>query len=134
MSCKPVAVMEDGWSEWIHPSPGFRMECCDCGLVHELHVRIGKDNGEGTPLNEGERRNGRAVIFRMRRATESNTQSALGDLEEANQVVSQYVRDSDTQLDLKTSTMARSIALIAIKRSRRATTTARNASQNGEGS
>lgn len=71
MICRPVAVMEDGWSEWIHPSPGFLMECCDCGLVHELHVRIGKDNGEGTPLNEGERRNGRAVIFRMRRAVTS---------------------------------------------------------------
>lgn len=62
-----VAVMDDGWSEWIHPLPGYLMKCCDCGLVHEMQVAIGKDNGEGAALNEGERRNGRVVIFRMRR-------------------------------------------------------------------
>ena len=29
----------DGWSDWQHMCPGFRMACCDCGLVHELQVR-----------------------------------------------------------------------------------------------
>jgi len=62
-----VAVMEDGWSEWIHPLPGYLMRCCDCGLIHEMQVAIGKDNGDSSRLNEGERRNGRVVIFRMRR-------------------------------------------------------------------
>ena len=65
--CEPVAVMEDGWSEWLHPLPGFLMQCCDCGLVHEMQAAIGKDNGEGAALNDGERRNGRVVLFRMRR-------------------------------------------------------------------
>jgi len=65
--CEPVDVMDDGWSEWIHPLPGYLMQCCDCGLIHEMQVAIGQDNGEGAALNEGERRNGRVVIFRMRR-------------------------------------------------------------------
>lgn len=34
------AVSDDGWSDWIHPLPGYRMACCDCGLVHELELRI----------------------------------------------------------------------------------------------
>jgi len=66
--CSPVAVGEDGWSEWIHPLPGYLMQCCDCGLIHEMQVAISKDNGEGAALNEGERRNSRVVVFRMRRA------------------------------------------------------------------
>lgn len=31
---------EDGWSDWIHPLPGYKMACCDCGLVHNLEFRI----------------------------------------------------------------------------------------------
>ena len=30
----------DGWSDWIHPLPGYRMACCDCCMVHELETRI----------------------------------------------------------------------------------------------
>lgn len=61
---------QDGWSEWIHPLPGYLMQCCDCKLIHEMQVCIGQDNGDGAPLNEGERRNGRVVLFRMRRHEE----------------------------------------------------------------
>jgi hypothetical protein len=31
---------EDGWSDWIHPLPGYKMACCDCGLVHNLEFRV----------------------------------------------------------------------------------------------
>lgn len=31
---------EDGWSDWIHPLDGYKMACCDCGLVHNMQFRI----------------------------------------------------------------------------------------------
>jgi hypothetical protein len=66
--CQPVAVMDDGWSEWIHPLPGYLMQCCDCGLIHEMEAAIGlSSGGDNGPRNEGETKR-RVVIFRMRRA------------------------------------------------------------------
>jgi len=50
---EPVAVGADGWSEWIHPEGPFIMECCDCGLHHELEFALSDDN---------------KLIFRARRA------------------------------------------------------------------
>lgn len=61
-----VALDPEGWSEWIHPLPGYLMKCCDCGLVHELQVAIASREGGG-PLNEGESDETGVVIFRMRR-------------------------------------------------------------------
>lgn len=30
-----------GWTDWIFPRRGgYRMMCCDCGLVHELQFRL----------------------------------------------------------------------------------------------
>jgi uncharacterized Zn finger protein len=34
---------DDGWSDWIHPLPGYKMACCDCGLVHNFEVKIADD-------------------------------------------------------------------------------------------
>ena len=48
----------DGWSEWVHPAPGYRMICCDCGLSHEMEFRI----------VEGE------IVFRARRHARSTAQ------------------------------------------------------------
>jgi hypothetical protein len=56
---------EDGWSEWIHPLPGYLMQCCDCGLIHEMEVAIASPNLP-TDFNSGENKR-RVVIFRMRR-------------------------------------------------------------------
>lgn len=43
-------------NEWIRPiRKGYRMRCCDCGLVHELDFAI---------IRHG---SGRKVIFRARR-------------------------------------------------------------------
>jgi hypothetical protein len=33
---------EDGWTDWVHPLPGYLMKCCDCGLVHEVDARVGR--------------------------------------------------------------------------------------------
>lgn len=30
-----------GWTAWIQPiKRGYRVKCCDCGLVHEIAFRI----------------------------------------------------------------------------------------------
>lgn len=31
---------DDGWSDWIHPLPGYQMKCCNCGLVHSMEFRL----------------------------------------------------------------------------------------------
>lgn len=53
---------EDGWTEWVHPLGGYRMACCDCGLVHDLEFRLDDDNR----LNFRARRNRRSAS-QMRR-------------------------------------------------------------------
>lgn len=45
---------ENGWSEWIHPLPGYRFSCCDCGLVHEMELAT-------------EAKHGKKLLFRARR-------------------------------------------------------------------
>lgn len=47
----------EGWSDWIHPLPGYRMACCDCGLVHDMQFRI-DDLGQ---VNFRARRNARST-------------------------------------------------------------------------
>jgi hypothetical protein len=42
----------NGWSEWEQPvMKGYKMACCDCGLVHVLNFKV----------------SGRTVQFRARR-------------------------------------------------------------------
>lgn len=52
-------IEEDGrrWTDWIHPLPGYKMACCDCGLVHDMQFRIA-DDGE---INFRARRNNRST-------------------------------------------------------------------------
>jgi hypothetical protein len=33
----------DGWTVWMHPLPGYKVACCDCGLIHEFEFRL-EDN------------------------------------------------------------------------------------------
>lgn len=36
----PVKAGKDGWTEWVKPVPkGYRIQCCDCGLVHEMEFK-----------------------------------------------------------------------------------------------
>lgn len=31
----------DGWTRWVRPiMQGYKMACCDCGLVHRLDFRV----------------------------------------------------------------------------------------------
>ena len=40
--CEPQpAVTDDGFCEWVCPVPtGYLMQCCDCGLIHEVETRV----------------------------------------------------------------------------------------------
>jgi len=45
---KRIVESNNGKSEWIQPvRRGYRMMCCDCGLVHNLDFRIVKRNRTG---------------------------------------------------------------------------------------
>lgn len=37
-----VIANSDGWSEWLHMRQGYRMACCDCGLVHNLEFKVAR--------------------------------------------------------------------------------------------
>lgn len=68
--CEPVAVNDDGWSEWLHPqqnpgNEGFLMECCDCGLVHTMQFAIAPSE-TACVFNDGETPDG-VVLMRGRR-------------------------------------------------------------------
>lgn len=42
---KYTVILDDGtgWSPWIKPvMEGYKMACCDCGLVHELDFGVVK--------------------------------------------------------------------------------------------
>lgn len=38
---KKMIEREDGWTDWQFPlMKGYRMGCCDCGLVHDMEFVI----------------------------------------------------------------------------------------------
>ena len=40
-------AQEDGWTEWIQPiRKGYKMCCCDCGLVHQIDFRVRKGKSQ----------------------------------------------------------------------------------------
>lgn len=57
---------DDGWSDWVHPLPGYRMKCCDCGLVHNMEFAIVPSH-DNAPYNDGESDDA-VIIFRAQRA------------------------------------------------------------------
>lgn len=41
----------DGWTDWIMPNAkGYRLKCCDCGLIHVLEFKTAfiKNRGRTT--------------------------------------------------------------------------------------
>jgi hypothetical protein len=58
----------DGWTDWVHPLPNYRMQCCDCGLIHEMEFVIADHCKDGVPFNEGEDST-HIIVFRARRAS-----------------------------------------------------------------
>lgn len=72
---------EDGWTDWIHPMPGYLLECCDCGLVHRMRFAIVDPQTVGVTLephmlNEGETPR-RAVFFGAQRFAKDFTASSI---------------------------------------------------------
>lgn len=62
--------LEDGWTDWIQPvSEGYKMSCCDCGLVHNMDFRIdnkrvqfrvSRNNRSTAAVRREERKKGRS--------------------------------------------------------------------------
>lgn len=67
---KQVKVNKDGWSRWEMPvMKGYLMQCCDCGLVHEMEFEAMREVGK--PKKNGwqtfEKIEGGRVRMRARR-------------------------------------------------------------------
>ncbi len=60
----------DGWSDWIHPEPPYQLQCCGCGLIHDMEFALVKqDDVSGLTndlRNHGETKS-KVIIFRARR-------------------------------------------------------------------
>ena len=69
--CRTVRTKKDGWSYWQYPQmKGYLMQCCDCGLVHEVEfkvMRVLERNQDGTRIVEDVE--GYDVGLRMKRKT-----------------------------------------------------------------
>ena len=40
-----VYEQADGWSKWTYPARKmYRMQCCDCGLVHDIIFKVVSEN------------------------------------------------------------------------------------------
>jgi hypothetical protein len=71
--CDPMEPDEEGWSEWVHPRPGYLMQCCDCGLVHAMEFMVAASDDVIWPdpaapaFNPGEGSD-RVILFRASRA------------------------------------------------------------------
>lgn len=67
----------DGYSRWVAPlMKGYKMACCDCGLVHDLDfqiVKVLKQNSDGT-WEYGKPLNNHRVLFRAKRNKRSTGQ------------------------------------------------------------
>lgn len=44
-SYRKFKTVKDGWSDWVAPKLDrpFKFACCDCGLVHDMELRIAPD-------------------------------------------------------------------------------------------
>jgi hypothetical protein len=63
------------WSEWVQPRrSGYKMACCDCGLVHDMQFRL-------VPSING----GRHIHFRVRRNERSTAAVRREDRRRQNQ-------------------------------------------------
>jgi hypothetical protein len=66
---------EGDWSEWVNPnSEQYFIKCCDCGLVHEMQLKVAKysDGDECEFVDDPDLQ----PMFRARRATPPAAQPA----------------------------------------------------------
>lgn len=41
---REIETHPDGWTRWVYPEmDGYRLTCCDCGLVHDMQFRVTDD-------------------------------------------------------------------------------------------
>ena len=41
VNCKPMPPGRGGWTDWVTPiMTGYHMQCCGCGLKHEMQFRV----------------------------------------------------------------------------------------------
>jgi hypothetical protein len=73
---KKLTAGDGGWSDWQAPVQGYKMACCDCGLVHDVEfqvLKITKDDGldfSGKEMPWGKYR----IVLRARRNNRSTGQ------------------------------------------------------------
>lgn len=69
--CDPIEANDDGWCDWQFPiHRGYKMACCDCGLVHDVEFdveRIVERNEDGSWRSETVEDADYRVALRMRR-------------------------------------------------------------------
>jgi len=69
---------DNGWTDWQKPvMRGYRLGCCDCGLVHDIDfrvVRVVKRNRDGSKEVEVLPSKNYQVEFRVRRNNRSTGQ------------------------------------------------------------
>lgn len=75
---KTMVEREDGWCDEVTPvMKGYRMACCDCGLVHDMQfraVRVKKFNDDGAWIGDWLDPNKYRIAFRARRNNRSTAQ------------------------------------------------------------
>ena len=76
MRFKTEVAERDGWTKWVAPKmDGYKMACCDCGLVHDMEfkvVRVRREFRDGQ-WEEGKEldSNKFRVMFRVKRNNRS---------------------------------------------------------------
>lgn len=82
----PVEVEgDDGWTDWIHPLPGYRLQCCDCGLIHRMEFEIVRPSAQPQAFNTGETI-GKIIRFRAARLVLSKSELGACTSAESNSV------------------------------------------------
>lgn len=67
-------VMQDG--EWVNPTrKGYRMMCCDCGLVHTMDFKLVQHGKKGKVIFLRASRDNRATANARREATPPATET-----------------------------------------------------------
>ena len=92
--CDPMVANEDGWCDWQFPiHRGYKMQCCDCGLVHDVEfdvVKIVEHRPDGTWRSVDVDDPDYRVALRMKRETPQ--QAEPGADERAAQSVNELPR------------------------------------------
>lgn len=73
---KKYTTGHGGWSPWVSPvMKGYKMQCCDCGLIHEVDFKIvrfiGEPDENGLTETEPIKDKNIQVLWRLRRLENS---------------------------------------------------------------